>query len=77
MLTNQELYLVLLIITHVHIMGPRGAIHSHIVAEAPRLALLRSNLAGRGRSNDTYSYVNPTRFWISTVFLRRLQYGFM
>ena len=75
MLTNQELYLVLLIITHVHIMGPRGAIHSHIVAEAPRLALLRSNLAGRGRSNDTYSYVNPTRFWILRCSHCGVRYG--
>ncbi len=30
---------------------------------------------GCGCSNDTYSYDNPTRFWILTVFMLRLWYG--
>ncbi len=56
------------------IMGLRGAIHvNHL--QAPCGAFFRWDLSWREHVNFTYSYVDSTRFWISTCCSYGLQYG--
>jgi hypothetical protein len=56
-------------------MGPRGTSHCYISKQLPRGALLRSDLAWRGKHDDIYSFVIPTRSRNSSCCHRRLQYG--
>jgi len=57
-----------------HLMGPRGA-SLPIDKQAPRGALLRSDLAWSGKQCDTYSYVISTGARKSSRYTRRLRYG--
>jgi hypothetical protein len=48
-------------------MGPRGAIHvNHL--QAPCGAFFQWDLSWGEHVSVTYSYVDSTRFWISTVY---------
>jgi hypothetical protein len=57
-----------------NIMGPRGAIHVNNL-QAPCRAFLWWDLSWREHVNVTYSYLDSTCFWISTVCSCGLQYG--
>jgi len=56
------------------LMGPRGA-SLPIDKQAPRGALLRSDLAWSGKRCDTYSYIISTRFRKLSRCPCRLRYG--
>ncbi len=56
------------------LVGPRGTIHvNHL--QAPCGAFLRWDLSWHELVNVTNSYVDSTRFWISTVCSCGLRYG--